>query len=315
MLIRNAFLSLVLLLAHTLALAYPDRPVKLVVPFPAGSQTDLVARMVASQLASQLGGTFIVENRPGAAGTIAAAQVAKATPDGHTLLVTSAAIQAMNYALLKEVPYKPDDFAPLGRVASTGMVLMVKADSPIKSVADLVKAARAKPGALAAGYGSPGAQVALASLFHHAKIEANDVPYKGIPAAVVDMLGGQIDFTFVDFGNALAQLNGGTVRALAVTPGDGSTLMRDVAPLAKSFPGFSVTSWYGLMAPARTPKAIQDTLSQALAKSMRDPALVPKMATLGVEPAVMEASQFGPYIEREIASWAEMIKIAKIPKQ
>lgn len=311
--IRKALLGL--LLVNTLAFAYPDRPVKLVVPYPPGSQTDLVARMVAQQLMTQLGGTFIVENRPGASGTIAASQVAKAAPDGHTLLVTGAAIQAMNYSLLKDVPYKPNDFAALGRVASTGMVLMVKSDSPVKSVSDLVALAQAKPGKLSAAYGSAGAQLALAMLVHYAKIETTDVPYKGIPNAVVDMLGGQIDFTFVDFGNALAQLKGGALRALAVTPADGSALMQDVPALAKSYPGYSVTSWYGLMAPANTPKAIQDTLSKALVKSMSDPGLAPKMATLGVEPAVMDAAQFGPYIDREIKFWAEIIKIAKIPKQ
>lgn len=311
--IKRALMGL--LLVSTSALAYPDRPVKVVVPFPAGSQTDLVARLVAQQLAAQLGGAFVVENKPGASGTIAASQVARANPDGYTLLMTSAAIQAMNYSLLKDLPYKPEDFMPIGQVASTGMVLMVKADSSVKTMADLVALAQAKPGKLSAGYGSPGAQIALAVFKLDAKIDALEIPYKGIPNAVTDMLGGQIDFTFVDFGNALAQVKGGAARALAVTPAQGSTLMKDVPALGASYPGYSIVSWYGLMAPAQTPKDIQQALSRALAKSIPDPALVPKMATLGVEPAFMDAPQFGTHIDHEIKTWAEMIRIANIPKQ
>lgn len=297
------------------AQAYPDRPVKLVVAFPPGSQTDMVARLIAQQLTSQLGGTFLVENKPGASGTIAASQVAKAAPDGYTLLVTSAAIQAMNYSLLTEVPYKPDDFVPLGRVASTGMVLMVKADSPIKSLAELVAMATARPGAVSAGYGSPGAQIALASFAHRANARFLDVPYKGIPNALTDMLGGQVVFTFVDFGNALAQIKGGTARALAVTPGDGSTLMQTVPSLSKAYPGYSVASWYGVMAPANTPKAVQEALGNALTKGMRGADIAARMAIMGVEPAPMDAAQFGGYIASEIKAYAEMIRIANIPKQ
>lgn len=295
--------------------AYPDRPVKLVVAFPAGSQTDMVARLIAQQLTSQLGGTFLVENKPGASGTIAASQVARSAPDGYTLLVTGAGIQAMNYSMLTEVPYKPDDFVPLGRVASTGMVLMVKADSPIKSVADLVAMATAKPGTVAAAHGSPGAQIALALLAHRANVKFLDVPYKSIPNAVTDMLGGQVAFTFVDFGNAMAQIKGGSLRALAVTPGDGSTLMQTVPSLARSFPGYSVASWYGVMAPANTPKAVQEALGNALTKGMRGADIAARMAIMGVEPAPMDAAQFGGYIASEIKAYAEMIRIANIPKQ
>ncbi|MFF7058133.1 tripartite tricarboxylate transporter substrate binding protein [Achromobacter spanius] len=304
-----------LLFVCTSALAYPDRPVKLIVPFPGGSQTDLVARMVAQQLTAQLGGAFVVENRPGAVGTIAATQVARATPDGYTLLVTSAGVQAMNYSLFKELPYKPADFAAIGRVASTGMVLMVKSDSPIKSVSDLVQAAEANRGKLSAGYGSPGSQIALASFKSLAKIDVLDIPYKGIPNAVTDMLGGQIDFTFVDFGTALAQAKGGALRALAVTPAGGSSLMPEVSALAKFYPDYSTSSWYGVMAPADTPKKILELLSAALARSMQDPSLVPGLAALGVEPAFMDAAQFQQYIDKEITSWAEMIKLANIQKQ
>lgn len=312
-LIKRALMGL--LFVCTSALAYPDRPVKLVVPFPGGSQTDLVARLVAQQLTAQLGGAFVVENRPGAVGTIAATQVARATPDGYTLLVTSAGVQAMNYSLFKELPYKPADFAALGRVASTGMVLMVKSDSPVKSVSDLVELAEAKRGKLSAGYGSPGSQIALASFKNLAKIDVLDIPYKGIPNAVTDMLGGQIDFTFVDFGTALAQAKGGALRPLAVTPAGGSSLMPEVPALAKFYPDYSNSSWYGVMAPANTPKDIQETISAALARSMQDPSLVPGLAALGVEPAFMDAAQFQQYIDQEIKSWADMIKLANIQKQ
>lgn len=304
-----------LLLTCSAAHAYPDKPIKLTVPFPAGSQTDLVARLVAERLGNELKGTIVVENKPGASGTIAASSVAKAAADGYSLLMTSAALQAMNYSLLKQVPYAAGDFAPVGKVASTGMALMVKADSPIKTVDDLVRQAKTQPGKLSAGYGSPGAHIALAVLKHNAKMEVLDVPYKGIPNAVTDMIGGQIDFTFVDFGNAIAQSKGGNARALGVTPSDGSQLMSNVPALAKAFPSYSISSWYGVMAPAGTPKAVLDTLDKALQKAMSSPDIVGKMAAIGVEPALMNAAQFGPYIDQEIQSWAKMIEIAQIPKQ
>lgn len=312
-LIKRALMGL--LFVCTSAMAYPDKPVKLIVPFPGGSQTDLVARMIAQQLTAQLGGTFVVENRPGAVGTIAATQVARAAPDGYTLLVTSAGVQAMNYALFKELSYKPADFAAIGRVASTGMVLMVKSDSPVKSVSDLVDLAKAKSGKLSAGYGSPGSQIALAMFKNLANVDVVDVPYKGIPNAVTDMMGGQIDFTFVDFGSALAQVKGGALRALAVTPAGGSSLMPQVPPLAKFYPAYSNSSWYGLVAPANTPKDIQEKLSGALARAMKDPSLEPGMATLGVEPAFMDAAQFQQYIDQEITAWADLVKLANIQKQ
>lgn len=311
--IRLALSSL--LLACSVAHAYPDKPIKLTVPFPAGSQTDLVARLVAERLGAELKGTVVVENKPGASGTIAAASVAKAAADGYSLLMTSAALQAMNYSLLKQVPYAAADFAPIGKVASTGMALMVKADSPVKTVDDLVRRAKAQPGKLSAGYGSPGAQIALAVLKHDAKMEVLDVPYKGIPNAVTDMLGGQIDFTFVDFGNAIAQSKGGNARALGVTPHEGSRLMEGVPALAATFPNYSIASWYGVMAPADTPKSVLATLDAALQKSMSGPEVAAKMASIGVEPALMNAAEFGPYIDREIQSWAKMIEIAQIPKQ
>lgn len=311
--IKSALIGL--LLACSSAHAYPDRPVKLTVPFPAGSQTDLVARLIAQSLSTTLGGTFVVENKPGASGTIAASYVAKSPADGYTLLMTSAAIQAMNFSLLKQPPYAPDDFEPIGRVASTGMALMVKSDSPIKTVQELVDAAKRNPGKLTAGYGSPGAQIALAVMKHYAKIEVLDVPYKGIPAAVTDMIGGQVDFTFVDFGNAIAQSKGGKARALGVTPQDGSRLMNDVPALAKPFPQYSISSWYGVMAPAGTPQPILNKLDNALQQALKDPQIESKMASIGVEPAPLNAAEFGKYIEREIPAWAQMIEIANIPKQ
>jgi tripartite-type tricarboxylate transporter receptor subunit TctC len=311
--IKRAIIGL--MLVSTSAMAYPDRPVKLIVPFPGGSQTDLVARQVAQKMTAQLGGTFIVENRPGAVGTIAATSVARAAPDGYTLLVTSAGVQAMNYSLFNELTYKPTDFAAIGRVATTGMVLMVKSDSPIKSTLELAQSAKAQPGKLSAGYGSPGSQIALAMFTNLADIKVVDVPYKGIPNAVSDLLGGQIDFTFVDIGTALAQAKGGALRALAVTPADGSALMPNVPPLSKFYPQYANASWYGVVAPAGTPKAIQEKLSTALSKAMQESDITASFATLGVEPAYMNASEFQQYIDQEIKTWTELVKLANIPKQ
>jgi tripartite-type tricarboxylate transporter receptor subunit TctC len=150
---------------------------------------------------------------------------------------------------------------------------------------------------------------------HDAKIDVLDVPYKGIPAAVTDMIGGQVDFTFVDFGNAISQAKGGKARALGVTPKDGSRLMNDVPPLATPFPTYSISSWYGVMAPAGTPAPVLQKLDEALQKAMKDPEIASKMAAIGVEPAPLNAADFGQYIKAEIPAWAKMIEIANIPKQ
>ncbi len=200
------------------AQTYPSRPVKLIVPFPAGSATDQVARLTGQQLQEELKQPFIVENKPGAQGAIAAAEVAKAAPDGYTLLVTTNTPQAANVSLFKKLNYDPvKDFAPVARIGTTSFMLMVKPDFPAKTLKEFLAYVRTQPGRLSAGYGSAGSQVSVAMLKSMGKLDVVEVPYKGIPQAVTDVLGGTLSFTFVDLGNALAQAKGGKLKGLAVT--------------------------------------------------------------------------------------------------
>ena len=200
--------------------AYPSKPVKLVVPFPAGSATDQVARLAGAQLQQMLGQPFVVENKAGAQGAIAAAEVARAAPDGYTLMLTTNTPQAANVSLFKKLNYDPvKDFTPITRYGTTSFMLMVKPDFPAKNLKEFLAQVRSQPGKLSSGYGSAGSQVSLAMLKQLGKLDVVEVPYKGIPQTITDTMGGQLAFTFVDMANALAQQKGGKMRGLGVTSG------------------------------------------------------------------------------------------------
>src|SRR5262245_63656825 len=235
------------------AQTYPARPVKLVVPFPAGSATDQVARLTGQQLREALKQPFVVENKPGAQGAIAAEFVAKSAPDGYTLLVTTNTPQAANVSLFKKLPYDPvKDFAPIARLGTTSFMLMTKPDFPAKNLGVFLAYVRSQPGKLSAGYGSSGSQVSLAMLKSMGKLDIVDVPYKGIPQAVTDVLGGSLAFTFVDLGNALAQAKGGKLKGIAVTSAKRTPLAPDLPALSEELPGYELIAWFALVAPAKT---------------------------------------------------------------
>src|SRR5205814_2045048 len=192
---------------------YPTRPVKLVVPFPAGSATDQVARLAGANLQEALGQPFVVENKAGAQGAIAAAEVAKAAPDGYTLMVTTNTPQAANVSLFKKLNYDPvKDFTPITRYGTSSFMLMVRPDFPAKDLKSFIAHARSQPGKLSGGYGSAGSQVSLAMLKQLGKLDIVEVPYKGIPQTITDTMGGSLQLTFVDMANAQAQAKGGKLR-------------------------------------------------------------------------------------------------------
>ncbi|HYS51360.1 MAG TPA: tripartite tricarboxylate transporter substrate binding protein, partial [Burkholderiales bacterium] len=197
---------------------YPSHPVKLVVPFPAGAGPDQVARILSQQLHESLGQPFIVENRSGALGALGAAEVARSAPDGYTILITTNTTQAANVALFKNLQYDPaKDFAPIIRLITTSMMLMVRSDFPAQNLRAFVAHARSTPGGLTAGYGSAGTQVSIAKLKSLGKFSTVDVPYKGVPLAVADTLSGHVSFTFADFAVGFAQIKGGKMKSLGVT--------------------------------------------------------------------------------------------------
>jgi tripartite-type tricarboxylate transporter receptor subunit TctC len=304
---------LIFLSAGVLAQSYPTRPVKLVVPFPAGSATDQVARLVGSQLQEALGQPFVVENKAGAQGSIAAAEVAKAAPDGYSLMVTTNTPQAANVSLFKKLNYDPvKDFTPILRLGTTSFMLMVRPDFPAKDLKGFIAHVRSQPGKLSSGYGSAGSQVSLAMLKAMGKLDVVEVPYKGIPQTITDTMGGSLAFTFVDLGNALAQAKGGKLRGLAVTSAKRTPLAADVPALAEELAGYELIAWFGLVAPARTRSEVVQKLHDAAAKGIAKPEVREKFAAIGTDVAPMGPAEFGRFIQAEIANWAKLVRLANI---
>jgi tripartite-type tricarboxylate transporter receptor subunit TctC len=316
MLRLSALLIGLLSAACAAAQGYPARPVKLVVPFPAGSATDQIARVIGQELHGALGQPFVVENKAGAQGSIAAAEVAKAAPDGYTLMVTTNTPQAANVSLFKKLNYDPvADFSPVARLGTISFMLMVRPDFPAKNLKELLAHARANPGKLSAGYGSAGSQVSQAMLRSMAKIDFVDVPYKGLPQAITDVLGGSLAFTFADLANGLAQMKGGKLRGIAVTSARRSPLAAEVPAIAEELPGYELIAWFALVAPARTPPDVVAKLHQATAAALAKPEVRGRFATLGTDVAPMNPQELGAFIKSEIAKWAKLTKEAGIEPQ
>jgi tripartite-type tricarboxylate transporter receptor subunit TctC len=290
---------------------YPSKPIKLLVPFPAGSATDHIARLTGTELQQALGQPVVVENKPGAQGGIAAAEVARAAPDGYTLMMTTNTPQAANVSLFKKLNYDPvKDFSPVARLGTTSFMLMVRADFPAKNLKEFLVFSKTKN--QSAGYGSAGSQVSLSMLKSMGKLDVVEVPYKGIPQAVTDTMGGQLAFTFVDLGNALAQVKGGKLRGLAVTSQKRTPLAPDVPAIAEELPGYELIAWFALMAPAKTSADIVQKLHDAAVKSLARADVKEKYAGIGIDPAPMNPAELGRFIQSEIAHWARLVKLAGI---
>lgn len=310
----SALLFLVPFLGN--AQTYPAKPVKLIVPFPAGSATDQIARVVGQELQAALAQPFVVDNKPGAQGTIAAESVARSAPDGYTLMVTTNTPQAAAASLFRELRYDPvKDFAPVARLGTISFMLMVTPEFPAKNLKEFLAYVKANPGKLSAGYGSSGSQVSQAMLRSMGKIDFVDVPYKGLPQAITDVLGGSISFTFADLANALAQSKGGKLRGLAVTSEKRSPLAPEVPAIAEELKGYELIAWFALMAPAGTPREIVSALHAATAKALAKSDVAAKFGTLGTDVAPMDPAQLAGFIQTEIAKWAHLVKEAGIQPQ
>lgn len=309
---RRILLAFLLALAPAAFAQYPNKPVKIVVPFPAGSATDLVARVVALELQESLKQPFIVENKPGAQGSIATEAVAKGPADGYTLLLpanTHAAVPS----LYKKVNYDAvKDFAPIARLSTTSLVLMVRSDYPPKDLKEFMAYAKANSGKLSAGYGSSSSQTSVSQLKKMAGIDVTEIPYKGIPLAVNDVLSKTLDFTFVDLGNALAQAKGGKLRGLAVTEKDRNPLAPDWPPMASVLPGYDISAWFVLLAPAATPPEAIQKLSDATLAALAKPEMKDKLANIGMVPAPLRPAETQAFIVAQVAHWARLIKEAGI---
>ena len=306
-------LFLLALTASAHAQNYPTRPVKLIVPFPAGSATDQVARVVGAELQQTLGQPFVVENKAGAQGAIAAAEVAKAAPDGYTLMLTTNTPQAANASLFRKLSYDPvRDFTPITRYGTTSFMLMVRPDFPAKNLKEFIAHARSQPGKLSGGYGSAGSQVSVAMLKALGKLDIVEVPYKGIPQTITDTMGGSLQLTFVDMANALAQQRGGKLRGLGVTNARRSSLAPDMPAIAEELPGYEIIAWFALVAPAKLPDAIVQRLHDANSKALAKPEVKERFATLGTDVAPMGPAELAKFIQAEVANWSKLVKLANI---
>jgi tripartite-type tricarboxylate transporter receptor subunit TctC len=307
-----ASLSLVFV-SGTAAQNYPTRPVTIIVPYAAGGGTDLLARMVGQKLEQRLGKSFVVENRPGGGTVIAALAVAKAPPDGYTLLMGTSTPLAINATLHKKLPYDPAiDFVPLALVANVPFVLVVNPSLPINSVSDLIKFAKENPGSLSYGTSGPGSPHHLYSeLFKSMTgIEMIHVPYKGSVPALTDVVAGHIPLMFVDLAPAQPMIKEGKVRALGVSSAVRVASLPDVAPIAEvGVPGFEAVAWQMLVAPANTPKQIVDTLYKELKTVLALPEIKQRINELGMIPIDSPPpDELARYVKTEIVRWGDVVK-------
>ncbi|MDH0866485.1 tripartite tricarboxylate transporter substrate binding protein [Mitsuaria sp. GD03876] len=291
---------------------WPSQPVKLVVPFAPGGTSDVLAREIAARLQVALKQTIVVDNKAGAGGVLGADSVAKAAPDGYTVLLGTIATHAINPALLPKVPYKADrDFAPVILLGKISNVLLIGPGSQAKTVKDIVAAAKAKPGDLTFASAGQGTSQHLSGEMFRLLTGAQltHVPYKGSAPAIQDVMGGQVPMSFETVTVALPQIKAGKVQALAVTSGKRSAQLPDVPTLAESgVPGFDVSSWQALYLPAGTPAAIVARLNAEVQKVVAQPEVKAKMEALGLEYAPNTPAQFAEFQKAEQAKWAKVIK-------
>src|SRR5436853_3267906 len=295
------------------AQSYPGHPVRSVLPFPPGSLPVQIALVVRPQLQDALGQAFVIENRPGAIGVIGTAEAARAAPDGHTILMTTNSTLAAAESLFRKLQYDPvRDFAPIMRISRTSMILLVRPEFPAQSLKEFISLARSKSGELTAGYGSAGSQVSIAKLKAGGGFTAVDVPYKGVPLAVTDVLGGQISFTFADFAVGLAQIKGGKLKALGVTSAQRTPLAPDIPAIGEEIPGYEVVLWYGLVTPAGAPREAVNRIYEAVNAAMAKPEFKARFVNFGVDPAPLGPQAFADYIRKETDKWARDIRQAGI---
>jgi tripartite-type tricarboxylate transporter receptor subunit TctC len=292
--------------------AFPSHTVKLVVPFPPGGSLDIVGREIAQKLTEAWGQSVVVENKPGAGGNIGADFVAKSAPDGYTVVMGALSTHAVNPTLYPKMPYDAvKDFAPISMIAITPNVLVVPVNSPINSVKDLIAAAKAKPGKLAFASGSNGSAGHLAGeLF---KVETHTdvihVPYKGAAPATQGVLACDTELMFDNLANAMAEVKGGKVKALAVTTAKRSPLAPDLPTMTEAgLPGFDISTWFGLMAPAGTPKDVVARWNRDLVKILESPDMKQKLALQGAESTPMTPEAFAAFIASEVPKYAKIIK-------
>jgi tripartite-type tricarboxylate transporter receptor subunit TctC len=301
-------------LTRAQAQAWPAKPIKYVVPFPAGGTTDILARIIGPKLAAALGTSIVVDNRPGAGGVLGSDLVAKSAPDGYTILGSTISTHAINPALNPKMPYDAArDFVGVTLIGSVANAVIVPANSPFKTLQDLIDYGRANPGKLSfSSAGNGTSQHMSGEMFKlMAKIFAVHIPYRGSAPAVQDVIGGQISMGFDTIVVVAPHIRAGTLRALAVTSAKRVKGFENIPTIAESgVPGFDVASWQAVHAPAGTPPEIVERIASEIAKAMEQPDVRARFDTLGLEPSGMPPAQFAAFNRNELAKWANVVKSA-----
>ena len=295
--------------------AFPSRPVHLLVPFAPGGAVDIVARTLGEELSKRWSQAVVVEDRPGAGGVVASEAAAKAAPDGYTLIIVATG-HALNPHLYAKLPYDTfNDFTPLSLIGTSPNMLLVRADSPFKTLADLIAAARAQPGQISYGHAGNGTSPHLAGelLKYMAKIDITPIPYKGGAPALADLIGGHIPATFNNIPESIAQVMAGTVRPLGVTTAMRSPVLPDVPTIAESgLPGFDTGVWWGLLGPGGLPTELTTKLARDCIDAVKTPTMTARLLALGATPIGSPPADFAALIRADYDKWGPIIKAAGI---
>jgi tripartite-type tricarboxylate transporter receptor subunit TctC len=313
----GAGLALIGLAGPAAAQAYPTRPVTVVIPFPAGSATDAVARKIGEGLQRHLGQNFVIENKAGADGIVAARSVAGATPDGYTLFITTNTTHAANPAIYKELSYDPKkDFAPIGGIIRISYMLAVRADFPADDFASFVKAAKSANPPVSYGSGNMGGRASGEMLKSRLGFEMLHVPYRGTPQGLTDLLGGRIDAFFPDPASALGMLQEKKFKVFAVTGAKRIKTLPDIPSIAElGAPGFDIVAWVAAFAPAGTPQPIVAKLNETLNKVLAEPETVAFIDRIGSDIMATSPQELAAFIEQDAKRWIEIVETAKIERK
>lgn len=313
----GAGLALSLAAGPVLAQTYPTRPVTVVIPFPAGSATDAVARKIGEGLQRHLGQNFVIENRAGADGIVAARSVATASPDGYTLFITTNTTHSANPAVYRELPYDPKkDFAPIGGIIRISYMLAVRADFPADDFAGFVKAAKAASPAVTYGSGNMGGRASGEMLKSRMGIDMLHVPYRGTPQGLTDLLGGRIDVFFPDPASALGMLQEKKFKVLAVTGAKRIKTLPDIPTIAElGAPGYDIVAWVAAFAPSGTPQPIVAKLNETLNKVLAEPETIAFIDRIGSDIMATSPQELAAFIEQDAKRWVEIVETAKIERK
>jgi tripartite-type tricarboxylate transporter receptor subunit TctC len=299
-----------MLSAPSMAQAYPTKPIKLIIPFPAGGATDIVGRVVAQQLGVELGQTVVVDNRAGAAGVIGSESVARAAPDGYTILLSTSSTHTIGPILNPKIPFSPTkDFTPIMYLAASPQVVVVPLSSPANTMPELIDYIKKNPGKLNFGSAGTGGIPHLSTerFLAMTGTKMTHVPYKGTALAMPDLMAGRLDLMFDSISVSLPHIRDGKVRALAVTSPKPSSVAPNIPTLSQFVPGYESLTWFGVFGPAGLPPAIQEKLNQALNKAIQNPALLAQFAKLGFDAAGGTPQEFAKKMAEETAMWQKVI--------